>query len=148
MLCLVQHSKLCQTFCSKLSFRRESKLTVIPPCLHLYFRAHTDSINDITYINQEKLLLTGCVDGSVRLWTTGGFFIGEACLADISDKIFVLCKRECFIALQKSPGTHSSRFCWTMGKKEIVVVAMCNIIWNVHCHCIPRRKMSQDDTDG
>ncbi|XP_078488317.1 WD repeat-containing protein on Y chromosome-like [Ciona intestinalis] len=59
-----------------LSQRRMLKLNIIPPNVVQYFRAHVGSVNDINYINEKELFLTSCSDGTVRLWTIGGMYIG------------------------------------------------------------------------
>uniref|UniRef100_H2Y5T2 WD repeat-containing protein on Y chromosome n=1 Tax=Ciona savignyi TaxID=51511 RepID=H2Y5T2_CIOSA len=59
-----------------LSARRMLKLNTIPPNVVQYFRAHVGSVNDINYIDDKDLFLTACSDGTVRLWTTGGMYIG------------------------------------------------------------------------
>ncbi|CAK8691169.1 unnamed protein product [Clavelina lepadiformis] len=59
-----------------LSARRMVRLNTVPPDLNHYFRAHVGSVNDITYVNEKQLFLTAGSEGTVRLWTVSGSYVG------------------------------------------------------------------------
>lgn len=59
------------------------QINLVPPPLAFKFRAHLCCVTCLDFIQKKKLLVTSSTDGSVRLWTYQGKYIGKRILVDL-----------------------------------------------------------------
>ena len=44
------------------------------------WRAHTQRISSVNFVDRWNTVVTGSMDGAARMWTLKGQFIGERCV--------------------------------------------------------------------